>query len=74
LTLAEQPPDQQAAQAEAMAQEQGELADLALKLSQPEEKRPEDDPASLPDLSDDKPGTKKVTVPGGKLNPLELKE
>lgn len=35
-----------------MAAEQGKLADLALKLAQPTDKAPEDDPEKLPDIRD----------------------
>jgi len=36
--------------------EQGRLADLAMDLTVPTEGKPEEDPANLPDLSDDNPG------------------
>jgi hypothetical protein len=39
-----------------IAAEQGKLADLALKLSQPADDRPEDDPEKLPDVREPAPG------------------
>jgi hypothetical protein len=39
-----------------LSQEQGRLAELASRLSQPAESNPEDDPNSLPDVREPKPG------------------
>ncbi len=51
-----------------IATEQGRLAELALKLAQPPEANPEDDPESLPDVRQDR--LEPVGEPGLDL-PLE---
>ena len=62
---AEQEPSNRVAQRdlEEMAAEQGKLAELALKLSEPPKDAPEDDPEKLPDVRKDKPLADKLLEP-----------
>ncbi len=49
-----------------VAEEQGKLADLALKLAAPPESNPEDDPEKLPDVRRDDPLIDEAPQPGAK--------
>ncbi len=51
--------------------EQGELAESALKLSQPTEEAPEDDPEKLPDIRPDDKSRRPRNQPGAAAPPVD---
>ncbi len=61
--LAPGPPGPSPRELEELAQEQGRLAELTLKLSRPVEGNPEDAPDKLPDIRDDAGGLESVPPP-----------